>query len=89
LEEQTGEKCNDGWVPRVARWARLRLPTGQIVRSVWKESKTDDIRMARNVKVRNILEVQMGADHFVLSVSVFNGRHAICRGSIFFPGHNK
>lgn len=37
----------------VIRWARLRLPTGQIARSLWVEqSKTlQKIRMARNVKV--------------------------------------
>ncbi|KAJ7458068.1 hypothetical protein FB451DRAFT_1341823 [Mycena latifolia] len=29
----------EGWKPRVARWARPRLPNGQIIRSVWKESK--------------------------------------------------
>jgi hypothetical protein len=35
------------------RWARLRLPTGQIARCLWTEqSKTlDRLRMARNVKV--------------------------------------
>ena len=37
----------------VIRWARLRLPTGQIARSLWVEkSKTlQKLRMARNVKV--------------------------------------
>ncbi|KAK6966427.1 hypothetical protein R3P38DRAFT_2590971 [Favolaschia claudopus] len=34
---------------RVARWA---LPNGQIVRSVWKESRMLQLRIARNVKVR-------------------------------------
>jgi hypothetical protein len=39
----------------VARWARARLPNGQIVRSLWKEQTAPDprkIRMARNIKVR-------------------------------------
>jgi hypothetical protein len=39
---------------RIARWARVRLPNGQIVRSLWKEQLASDprnIRMARNVKV--------------------------------------
>jgi hypothetical protein len=37
----------------VRRWARLRLPTGQVARSQWKESlkPLDKVRMARNVKV--------------------------------------
>ncbi|KAJ7669957.1 hypothetical protein DFH06DRAFT_1372493 [Mycena polygramma] len=37
----------------VKRWARLRLPNGQIARSGWKEWQKDleKVRMARNVKV--------------------------------------
>ena len=35
------------------RWARLRIPTGQIARSSWKENQKNimNIRMSRNVKV--------------------------------------
>jgi len=42
------------WVPQVRRWARLRLPTGQIARSAWKEKlkPLQKIRMSRNVRVR-------------------------------------
>lgn len=38
----------------IARWARLRLPNGQIARSRWKESQKplEKIRIARNIKVR-------------------------------------
>jgi hypothetical protein len=45
---------SDGHQPKVFRWARLRLPTGQIARSTWKECKKPltSVRMARNVKVR-------------------------------------
>ncbi len=41
------------WCPSIARWARLRLPNGQIARSKWKEGMKalDKIRIARNVKV--------------------------------------
>lgn len=37
----------------VVRWARLRLPTGQIARCLWTEKSKplDRLRMARNVKV--------------------------------------
>lgn len=37
----------------VVRWARLRLPNGQICCSRWKEDgmQTENIRMSRNVKV--------------------------------------
>jgi len=38
----------------VIRWGRLRLPTGQIARSLWVESKPlEKLRMARNIKVSN------------------------------------
>jgi hypothetical protein len=37
----------------VVRWARLRIPNGQIARSAWKETcrPLNKVRMARNVKV--------------------------------------
>ncbi|KAF8164218.1 hypothetical protein K438DRAFT_2067351 [Mycena galopus ATCC 62051] len=53
LEEEEGESAQEGWKPRVARWGRLRLPNGQIVRSVLKESRLTDPRLARNVKARS------------------------------------
>jgi hypothetical protein len=39
--------------PKIARWARLRLPTGQVARSAWKEKEkaAEKIRRARCVKV--------------------------------------
>ncbi|KAG6825417.1 hypothetical protein H0H92_003754 [Tricholoma furcatifolium] len=41
------------WPPRLVRWARLRLPNGQVARSLWKESQKamSKVRMARNVKL--------------------------------------
>ena len=36
----------------VIRWARLRLPTGQIARSLWVEQSKESLRMARNINVR-------------------------------------
>lgn len=43
-----GSQC-----PKIARWARLRLPNGQVARSRWKESTKPlvKVRMSRNVKV--------------------------------------
>lgn len=39
--------------PSIVRWARLRLPNGQVARSSWKEKlkPLTKLRMARNVKV--------------------------------------
>ncbi|KAJ6494491.1 hypothetical protein C8R45DRAFT_1052932 [Mycena sanguinolenta] len=51
-EDATGEV-------RLKRWARARLPNGQIARSAWKEKQKPlrNVRMARNVWVRGQLEV--------------------------------
>ena len=47
-----GNSTSD-WCPKVTRWARLRLPNGQVARSRWKESlkPLGKLRTARNVKV--------------------------------------
>lgn len=41
--------------PLIIRWGRLRLPNGQIARSLWVEQSKSvhQVRMARNVKVKN------------------------------------
>ena len=41
---------------KITRWARLRLPNGQVARSRWKEAqmRLNKVRMSRNVKVRLI-----------------------------------
>jgi hypothetical protein len=43
----------NNWSPSIVRWARLRLPNGQVARSSWKEKlkPLTKVRMARNVKV--------------------------------------
>ncbi|KAF9535165.1 hypothetical protein CPB83DRAFT_803686 [Crepidotus variabilis] len=39
-EEKCGNAIPDNWAgPRVRRWARLQLPSGQIARSAWKEDR--------------------------------------------------
>ena len=38
LREQHTLPANPHWDPFVRRWARLRLPNGQIARCAWKES---------------------------------------------------
>ena len=49
----TSGSSPEDWCPNIARWARLRLPNGQIARSRWKEAvkPLDKIRISRNVKV--------------------------------------
>ncbi|KAG1724251.1 hypothetical protein EDB19DRAFT_1644676 [Suillus lakei] len=43
----------DAPVPKFKRWARLRLPNGQVARCAWKETlkPAEKVRMARNIKV--------------------------------------
>ena len=52
MREQTGEDVTN-WNPRVCRWARLRIPTGQIARSAWKEKMKplEKVRISRNIRV--------------------------------------
>src|ERR1700692_250951 len=53
--EGQGQPLTDsGTSYRVIRWARLRIPTGQIARSAWKEKlkSASNVRMARNVKLK-------------------------------------
>ncbi|KAF8869902.1 hypothetical protein CPB84DRAFT_1693643 [Gymnopilus junonius] len=50
------------WSPKIIRWARLRLPNGQVARSRWKESLKPlrKLRTARNVKFID----NVGITHF-------------------------
>ena len=40
-------------IPKIRRWARVQLPTGQIARSAWREKRktSDKLRISRMVKV--------------------------------------
>lgn len=53
IAEGSSVNINCDWCPKVTRWARLRLPNGQVARSCWKESlkPLGKLRTARNVKV--------------------------------------
>jgi hypothetical protein len=44
---------DDSDVPPITKWARLKLPNGQIARSAWKETlkSLENLRTARNVQV--------------------------------------
>jgi hypothetical protein len=54
--QEFGETFHPDWIPVVVKWARLRLPNGQIARSAWKEKQSKHpVRTSRNVKVCNFL----------------------------------
>ncbi len=57
---------SEDWSAKIFRWARLRLPNGQIARSRWKEAlkPINKIRIARNVKVRLIFISDLFLDVF-------------------------
>ena len=50
---ELGSNC-----PKIARWARLHLPNGQIARSKWKEARKplSKVCIARNVKVHLFIQ---------------------------------
>lgn len=54
-------ETSDGY--RVVRWARLRIPTGQVARSAWKEKRKSDrnVRISRNVKVSTEVHIMLSA----------------------------
>jgi hypothetical protein len=53
LRETEGTTMSDEWHPSISRWARVRLPNGQVARSAWKErlKPLNKLRKARIVKV--------------------------------------
>ncbi|KAK6988454.1 hypothetical protein R3P38DRAFT_3443756, partial [Favolaschia claudopus] len=52
LNLEFGSDVADSWGGSVVRWARLRLPNGQIARSLWKEQYMTQLRTARQVKIQ-------------------------------------
>jgi hypothetical protein len=62
LRNTHAQQVPEHWFPEVVRWARLRLPNGQVARSAWKEKlkPLEKVRMARNVKVYILLILSIG-----------------------------
>ncbi|KAG6896261.1 hypothetical protein C0992_009418 [Termitomyces sp. T32_za158] len=54
------------------RWARLRLPNGQVARSAWKEAQKplSRLRMARNVKLIYREHLEFGEVHFYFRLRI-------------------
>ncbi|KAF8220834.1 hypothetical protein L208DRAFT_1331490 [Tricholoma matsutake] len=51
------DDLDDEWHPMVTRWARLRLPNGQITCSTWKEKEKAKVQITRNAKVLALISV--------------------------------
>ncbi|KAI5824775.1 hypothetical protein K523DRAFT_252480 [Schizophyllum commune Tattone D] len=87
--EAQGETIPDGaWEPRIVRWARCHLPTGQDARSRWKEGylPTNDHRISRCVKLSAGGQTDFAEIHyfFLLNHGKVKGR-ALAFGSFFGP----
>jgi hypothetical protein len=69
IQEVGGQTLPHDWCPSVSRWARLRLPNGQIARSLWKESQKplERLRIARNVKASRLLYLSSNINFIVHS----------------------
>lgn len=72
LAIRTYLECHNGPMPgtvSLARWARLRLPNGQIARSAWKELRKplNKVRMARNAKVFSSRAHRSNISHFIFT----------------------
>ena len=54
LKDVYNAPMDEDWIPTISRWARLRLPNGQVARSTWNEKMKplNKVRMSRNIKVR-------------------------------------
>ncbi|KAJ3756995.1 hypothetical protein EV360DRAFT_71506 [Lentinula raphanica] len=90
LEEQ-GVELDDDFEPHVVRWARIRLPNGQIARSRWKEDLKDlkDVRMARNVKLEFEGETKLAEVHFYTALPVNNEIKYVAVGSFYGQPHEQ
>ncbi|KAG6839509.1 hypothetical protein C0991_001958 [Blastosporella zonata] len=65
----------DEWPPCFVRWARLRLPNGQVARSLWKEGQKPlgKVRMARNVKLTYANNLEFGEVRFYFRHKLHSG----------------
>ncbi|KAJ7088471.1 hypothetical protein B0H15DRAFT_939305 [Mycena belliarum] len=70
----------DRWRSSVIRWARVRLPNGQVARCSWKEGKKKECRRARVVKQPEFAEV-----HFYMILEIHHVKHYIAVASFFGP----
>ncbi|KAG6808925.1 hypothetical protein H0H92_002347 [Tricholoma furcatifolium] len=63
----------------VIRWARLRLPNGQVARSLWKECRKplSSLRMARNIKLNYHGTLEFGEVQYYFQVEFGSGIRAL------------
>ncbi|THU75988.1 hypothetical protein K435DRAFT_904777 [Dendrothele bispora CBS 962.96] len=82
------EGNHDRWSRTVTRWAKLRLPNGQMARSTWHEERSNQkVRIARMVKIIDQGETYVGEIRyfFYFREEVTNHVHPLCVVSLFSP----
>jgi hypothetical protein len=88
MHEQTGEDVTN-WNPHVCRWARSRLPMGQIARSFWKEKMKplEKLHISCNIRVSPSDPLTFLA----LTFAIVRSRpyHVLWRNTILFSSDHK
>ncbi|KAF8870455.1 hypothetical protein BD779DRAFT_1455409 [Infundibulicybe gibba] len=71
--------------PKVAKWARLRLPTGQTARSIWKETHREatNLRRARCVKLRLDAQIEFAEVEFYFTARIDGDRRVLALVRLF------
>ncbi|KAG1759571.1 hypothetical protein EV702DRAFT_982724 [Suillus placidus] len=74
--------------PPVTKWARLRLPNGQVARSAWKEqAMSKQPRMARNVKLLLDGHTAIAEVYFYFNMTIHGQRKTFAMVSEYSDPH--
>ncbi|KAJ2921645.1 hypothetical protein H1R20_g15449, partial [Candolleomyces eurysporus] len=76
--------------PKIRRWARLKLPNGQIARSAWKEQNkpSEKVRQARCVKLEVDGKIRFGEIQFYFNGEINGARRPLAMILLLSP-HDK
>ncbi|KAF8183845.1 hypothetical protein K438DRAFT_1974872 [Mycena galopus ATCC 62051] len=88
IEDEFGEDAVEAWRPSVVRWARARLSTGQIAKSLWKEERQTEARVSRQVKIKtedNHIELACVLYYFILNLEDEDDEQYLAVASFFSP----
>ncbi|KAF9066907.1 hypothetical protein BDP27DRAFT_1384101 [Rhodocollybia butyracea] len=90
LEDQ-GVEVEESFHPQVTRWARLRLPNGQIARSCWKEElkELNHLQMTRNVKLNQNGSTGFAEIHYFTTFAVHDTVKFVAVGSFYGAPHQE
>ncbi|KAH7904377.1 hypothetical protein BJ138DRAFT_1073501, partial [Hygrophoropsis aurantiaca] len=76
--------------PKITRWARIRLPNGQVARSAWKEDNmTKKPRRARNVKIHLNESLAFAEVLFYFQIVIEGIEKTVALVSVYGPPHEE